>query len=87
MNPNENYNPADDENQGVITKMIQGEEANTGVSQVDRMSPVTAQGPEPQKAEVNDSDTEANGMNDDLLAEEQVEASDINEEIEAEDDD
>ena len=84
MNPTNNeYNPADDENQGVITKMVQGEEANTGVSQVDRMSPVTAQGPESQKAEVNDSDTEANGMNDDLLAEEAVEAGDINEETEA----
>ncbi len=78
MNPNDNeYNPADDENQGIITKMVQGDEANTGVSQIDYLSPMTAQGPESQKAEVNESDTGANGANDDLLAEEAVEAGDI----------
>lgn len=78
MNQNDNeYNPAEDENQGVMTKMVQDEDANAGVSQVDRMSPVTAQGPESQKAEVNESDAEANGANDDLLAEEAVEAGNI----------
>ena len=83
MNPNDNeYSPADDENQGVMTKMIQGDEANAGVSQVDRMSPVTAQGPETEKAEINDSDTDANGVNDDLLAEEDVAAGDVKEENE-----
>lgn len=77
MNPNDDYNPAEDENQGVITKLAQGQEANNGVSQVDYMNPVTNQGPEPVKEEVNPSDTEANGVNDDLLAEETVENGEI----------
>ena len=74
MNPNDNndYNPAEDENQGVITKLAQGEEADNGVLQIEYMSPVFNQGPEPVKEEVNNSDTEANGVNDDLLAEENV---------------
>lgn len=75
MNANETkeYNPAEDENQGVMTKMVQGEEANTGVAQTGYMNPVTASGPEPEKAEVNDSDTDAIGTNDDVLTEEDVE--------------
>lgn len=79
MNPNDNtdYNPTEDENQGVITKLAQGENANNGVSQADYMNPVTNQGPEPVKEEVNDSDSEANGVNNDLLAEEDVEKGDV----------
>lgn len=79
MNPNDNtdYNPTEDENQGVITKLAQGENANNGVSQADYMNPVTNQGPEPVKEEVNDSDSEANGVNDDLLAEEDLEKGDV----------
>ncbi|HLL93412.1 MAG TPA: hypothetical protein VK404_00450 [Spirosoma sp.] len=84
MNPNDNtdYNPAEDENQGVITKLVQGEDANNGVSQLDYMNPVTNQGPEPVKEEVNDPSNkpvdsglplaDSNGINDDLLAEEDV---------------
>lgn len=85
MNPNDNgaYNPAEDENQGVITKLTQGEQAGGGVAQAEYMNPLTNQGPEPIKEEVNDpnaglSDTDANGINDDLLAEEDVEAGDVN---------
>jgi hypothetical protein len=70
---NTSYNPAEDENQGILTKLAQGEEANSGVAQADYMSPVTNQGPEPEKEEVNDSDVEANGVNDDLLTEEEIE--------------
>ncbi|AKD56810.1 hypothetical protein [Spirosoma radiotolerans] len=81
MNPNETikYDPADDENQGIMTKMIQGENAGGGVAQTEYLSPVVNQGPEPEKEEVNDSDTEANGVNDDMLAEEDVEEGDIDE--------
>ncbi len=80
---NTDYNPAEDENQGVITKVAQGASAGGGVAQTDSMNPVTNQGPEPVKEEVNDdndpfagegqSDVEANGVNDDMLAEEEVE--------------
>jgi hypothetical protein len=74
MNPNNtDYNPAEDENQGVMTKLAQGEEANNGVSQATYMSPVTNQGPELEKEEVNDSDVDANGVNDDVLTEEEIE--------------
>lgn len=78
MNPDNNeYEPAEDENQGVMTKLAQGQEANAGVSQIEYMNPVTNQGPEPIKEEVNESDVEANGVNDDLLAEEEVEDGDV----------
>lgn len=79
MNPNDNndYSPAEDENQGVMTKLTQGQEANNGVSQVDYMNPVTNQGPEPVKEEVNGSDTEANGVNAAILAEEDVENGEV----------
>jgi hypothetical protein len=79
MNPNNNskYNPADDDNQGVAQLLAQGEEANPGVAQVEHMSPVTAQGPEPIKEEVNDSDTPDAGVNDDELAEEDVADNDV----------
>lgn len=79
MNPvNKNeYNPADDDNQGVAQLLAQGEEASPGVAQVEHMSPVTAQGPEPIKEEVNDSDTPDTGINDDELAEEDVANSDV----------
>ncbi|RIV18512.1 hypothetical protein DYU11_28485 [Fibrisoma montanum] len=79
---NQTYNPAEDENQGVLSKMAQGEQANEGVSQTEYMNPMTNQGPEPVKEEVNDQGdeqpgTEANGVNDDMLAEEDVENGDI----------
>lgn len=89
MNPNDNtdYNPAEDENQGVITKLVQGESQGGGVAQADYMNPVTNQGPEVEKDEVNDHDdryagagpldTNATGINDDLLAEEDVENGDV----------
>lgn len=79
MNSSDNtgYDPAHDENQGVITKLVQGETANDGVPQMGGIDPVTAQGPEPIKEEVNNTDTEANGVNDDLLAEEDVAAGNV----------
>lgn len=81
MNPNETtkYDPVDDENQGIMTKMVQGENAGGGVAQTEYLNPVVNQGPEPEKEEVNESDTEANGINDDMLAEEEVEEGDIDE--------
>ena len=89
MNPtNKNYNPATDENQGVMTTMIQSDDANDGVSQVERMSPVENQGPEPIKEEVAESDeTVSNGVNDDMLAEEDVEAGEANVDVDYEDGD
>lgn len=69
LNNDTDYNPAEDENQGVMTKLVQGEETNNGVSQLDYMNPVTNQGPEPEKDEINEADTEADGVNDDLLTE------------------
>ena len=77
MNENEQYNPADDDNQGVVQLLAQGEEANTGIAQAAYMNPVTASGPEPEKAEVNDSDTDVVGTNDDVLAEEEVEDGEV----------
>jgi len=85
MNPiNQNYDPATDENQGVMTTMIQADKANDGVSQVERMSPVENQGPEPIKEEVNDSDTDANGVNNAMLEEEDVEADNANVDVDYE---
>lgn len=66
------YNPADDDNQGVVQLMAQGQEASPGVAQNERINPVTASGPEPEKAEVNE-DTDDEGINDDIIAEEEVE--------------
>ncbi|MCK8490497.1 hypothetical protein M0L20_01465 [Spirosoma sp. RP8] len=80
MNSENNYSPAEDDNQGVVQLLAQGEEANAGVSQIEYLSPITNQGPEPEKAEVNDSDVDANGVNDDLLMEEEVEDGDVDEE-------
>ena len=74
---NKNYDPANDDNQGVVQLMAQAEEATPGVSQVERMNPVTAQGPEPIKEEVNDE--ERNGVNDDVPAEGAVEESEADE--------
>ncbi|QDK81663.1 hypothetical protein EXU85_24845 [Spirosoma sp. KCTC 42546] len=76
---NENYNPADDGNQGVVQLMAQSEEANASVALDQQMNPVHASGPEPEKAEVNDSDVDANGVNNDLLEEEEVENGVIDE--------
>ena len=73
MDSNKKYDPAHDDNQGVAQLMAQAEETTPGVAQVARMNPVTAQGPELIKEEVNDEDTD--GMNDDVLAEETVEES------------
>ena len=84
MNPTD-YNPADDENQGVAQLLAQAEESNAGVPQAAYLNPVTAQGPEPEKAEVNDddpSDGATNGVNDDMLEEEDVEDGDLSEEEE-----
>ena len=68
---NKTYNPAEDENQGVITKLTQGDQAGAGISQAKQMSPVTALGPETEKAEVSESVGEE--VNDDILIEEDVE--------------
>lgn len=78
MNHNDttDYNPADDDNQGVVQLMAQGELASPGIPQDGGLDPVKAQGPEPEKAEVNDSDTDANGVSADLLVEEAVEEGD-----------
>ena len=72
---NNKYNPADDDNQGVVQLMAQGEEASNGVAQVEYMDPVTDQGPEPEKDEVNPS--EIDGVNDDIEAQEDVEMGDV----------
>ncbi len=89
MNPiNQNYDPATDENQGVMTTMIQADEANNGVSQVERMSPVQNQGPEPIKEEVTRPDENvSNGVNKAMLAEEDVEAGDATVDVDYEDGD
>jgi hypothetical protein len=75
MDDNQTYNPADDDNQGVVQLLAQGEEANGGIAQDNRLNPVTASGPEPEKAEVADTDGD-NSINDDVLAEEEVEDGD-----------
>jgi hypothetical protein len=79
MNHNDDngYNPADDDNQGVAQLLAQGEEANPGVAQVEHMSPVTAQGPEPIKEEVNDDDNSDTSLNDDELVQEEVENKNV----------
>ncbi len=84
MNPNNKneYTPADDDNQGVVQLMAQGAAANDGVSQVERMSPfvdstVVDSGPEPVKEEVNDDADSDPSLNDDELAEEEVEANSL----------
>ena len=86
---NQSYDPATDENQGVMTTMIQADEANEGVPQVERMAPhPTAQGPEPIKDEVTEPDEPvSNGVNDAMLAEEDVEAGDVNVDVDYEDGD
>jgi len=81
MNPNDNndYNPANDDNQGVAQLMAQGADANPGVSQVERMNPVMDSGPEPIKEEVND-DPDSDGdssLNTDELTEEAVESNSL----------
>ncbi|AQG78144.1 hypothetical protein [Spirosoma montaniterrae] len=82
MNPNDNqdYNPAEDDNQGVVQPLAQA--TNGGFSQSGGIAIPTAQGPETIREEVNASDTDANGVNDDLLAEEDVEAGNVNVEYE-----
>ncbi len=89
MNANDNtsYTPADDDNQGVAQLMAQGAAADNGVSQVERMNPVvdstvvdstiTNSGPEPVKEEVNDDVDSDSSLNDDELAEEEVEANSL----------
>ncbi|GAB2514407.1 hypothetical protein [Spirosoma aerophilum] len=64
MNRNENsdYTPADDENQGVMTKLMQAEAANGGIAEAPYMDPIVNQGPEPEKEEVNDSDEDTSGI-------------------------
>jgi len=87
MNPNNDYNPAEDDNQGVVQLLSQAQEANGGVPQVGGIDPVRVQGPEIEKKEVNDRndryagagpfDTDANGVNDDRLAEKDAENGDV----------
>ncbi|WP_338870178.1 hypothetical protein WBJ53_22070 [Spirosoma sp. SC4-14] len=77
---NKNYNPADDDNQGVVQLLAQSEEANAGIPQANYMNPARMQGPEPEKAEVDGIDSV--GINDDLLAEETVEEGNADEEEE-----
>jgi hypothetical protein len=77
---NENYDPAEDDNQGVVQLLAQSEESTAGVAQADYMNPVTASGPEPEKEEVNPSDVDTSGVNGDLLEEEAVEQGEIDEE-------
>ncbi len=79
---NTSYTPADDDNQGVTQLMAQGAAANDGVSQVERMNPivdstVVASGPEPVKEEVNDDPDSDASLNDDELAEEEIEANSL----------
>ena len=79
MNPNDinDYNPAEDDNQGVAQLLSQAQKASGGVPQEGGINPVLAQGPEPVKEEVNESDTDANGVSTNLLAEEDVEDNDV----------
>lgn len=84
---NTSYTPADDDNQGVTQLMAQGAAANDGVSQVERMNPVVDStvvdstvvdsGPEPVKEEVNDDPDSDASLNDDELAEEEIEANSL----------
>lgn len=73
---NNTYNPADDDNQGVVQVLAQSEASNTGVPQDSPLRAITASGPEPEKAEVADPDGDS-GINDDLLAEETVEKGEV----------
>jgi hypothetical protein len=73
-NDNTNYNPADDDNQGVIQPLIQA--TNGGFSQTGGITVPTASGPEPEKAEVADSEAD-NGLNDDILEEEDIEKGNV----------
>ena len=70
---NKAYNPADDGNQGVVQLIAQSEESTESVAQARQMSPITASGPEPEKAEVSEGGVNIEGVNDDILAEEEVE--------------
>lgn len=72
MNPNDNknYNPAEDDNQGVIQPLAQA--TNGGFSQTGGLAIPTAQGPEPEKAEVNEEEADTEDINDDTLTEEDV---------------
>ena len=74
------YTPADDENQGILQPLAQA--TNGGFSQTGGLAIPTAQGPEPIKEEVNETDSDTNGVNDDLLAEEDVEAGNVDVEYE-----
>ena len=72
------YNPADDENQGVVTTMVRNE--GPGESQDDSLSPsAMLPGPDPDLTEqLNDDDAdEADATNEDLLDEEGVGEHDI----------
>lgn len=69
-NDNKSYNPAEDDNQGVVQPLVQA--TNGGFSQTGGLAIPTAQGPEPEKAEVNEGEVDAEGINDDILTEEDV---------------
>ncbi|AUD07247.1 hypothetical protein CWM47_09635 [Spirosoma pollinicola] len=79
VDTDETYDPANDENQGVMTKMIQGETADGGVSQAPYHNPIVNQGPEPEKDEVNDSDEDASGIDENKTIQQQVADGDIDE--------
>ncbi|MBD2700545.1 hypothetical protein IC229_07860 [Spirosoma sp. BT702] len=63
---NQTYDPAEDDNQGVVQLLAQGETAKPGAAQVKQMSPESAMGADDKK----DSDSpEVERNNDDVLAE------------------
>lgn len=81
-NQQEGYNPAEDDNQGVAQLMAQGEQANqnVGVEQAPQMGMAAhTEQNEANQAPTNESDTEANGVNEEMLAEEDVENRDLTE--------
>lgn len=74
-NPDEKYNPANDDNQGVAQLMAQAEQASQtiGVKQNPQMGMAAAIGQdEVAQQPANESDTDANGVNDEMLTEEDV---------------
>ncbi|GAB3694225.1 hypothetical protein GCM10027592_14920 [Spirosoma flavus] len=70
---NQNYDPAEDDNQGVVQLLAQSETAEPGVAQANQMSPEAAMG----SANEKDGDSpEGERINDDVLAEEATESGD-----------
>ncbi|GAB3992770.1 hypothetical protein GCM10028807_26370 [Spirosoma daeguense] len=70
INETKDYNPADDDNQGVVQLLAQAEKAEPGVAQAEQMSPSAAANTNSSKtAEMSDNER----INDDVLAEEETE--------------